>query len=67
MVIDYDEDQRWIVMHRGRLAVACNLGAETVDLPLTGEVVLCSASPSADAKTTQIQPYSFAILRAVDC
>jgi len=67
MVIDYDEDQRWIVMHRGRLAVACNLGAETVDLPLTGEVVLCSASPSVGAKTTQIQPYSFAILRAVDC
>ncbi len=65
LVIDYDEDQRWIVMHRGRLAVACNLGAEAVAVPLTGEVVLCSASPAVGA-TTELQPYSFAILRAVD-
>jgi maltooligosyltrehalose trehalohydrolase len=66
MVIDYDEDQRWIVMNRGRLAVACNLGAETVQVPITGEIVLCSASPSVGANTAEIQPYSFAILRAVD-
>jgi maltooligosyltrehalose trehalohydrolase len=66
MVIDYDEDQRWIVMHRGRLAVACNLGAEPVQVPITGEMVLCSASPSVGANTTEMQPYSFAILRAVD-
>ena len=65
-MIDYDEDRRWIVMHRGRLAVACNLGAETVDVPLTGEVVLCSASPSVGATATEMQPYSFAILRSVD-
>ena len=65
MVIDYDEDRRWIVMHRGRLAVACNLGAEPVSVPFTGEVVLCSAPPSVGA-TTELQPYSFAILRTVD-
>jgi maltooligosyltrehalose trehalohydrolase len=66
LVIDYDEDRRWIVMHRGKLAIACNLGAETVAVPVTGEVVLCSASPSVAATTTELQPYSFAILRAVD-
>jgi maltooligosyltrehalose trehalohydrolase len=65
MVIDYDEDRRWIVMHRGRLAIACNLGAEAVGVPFTGEVVLCSASPGVGA-TTELRPYSFAILRAVD-
>jgi maltooligosyltrehalose trehalohydrolase len=65
MVIDYDEDRRWIVMHRGRLAVACNLGAEAVSVPVAGEVVLCSASPAVGA-TTELQPYSFAILRTVD-
>jgi maltooligosyltrehalose trehalohydrolase len=65
MVIDYDEDRRWIVMHRGRLAIACNLGAEAVGVPFTGEVVLCSAPPGV-AATTELQPYSFAILRAVD-
>ena len=65
MVIDYDEDRRWIVMRRGRLTVACNLGAEAVRVPLTGEVVLCSASPGVGA-TTELQGYSFAILRTVD-
>jgi maltooligosyltrehalose trehalohydrolase len=66
MVIDYDEDRRWIVMHRGRLAIACNLGAEAVSVPVTGEVVLCSASPSVGVTTTELQAYSFAILRTVD-
>jgi maltooligosyltrehalose trehalohydrolase len=66
MVIDYDEDQRWIVMHRGRLAVACNLGAEPVQVPITGEMVLCSASPNVGANPPEMQPDSFAILRAVD-
>ena len=65
-VIDYDEDRRWIVMHRGRLAVSCNLGAEAVNVPFTGEVVLCSASPSVGATSTELQPYSFAVLRVVD-
>ena len=65
MVIDYDEDQRWIVMRRGRLVVACNLGAEAVRVPFTGEVVLCSAPPGVGA-ATELQPYSFAILRTVD-
>ena len=63
--IDYDEDRRWIVMHRGRLAIACNLGAEATGVPFTGEVVLCSAPPGVGA-TTELQPCSFAILRAVD-
>jgi maltooligosyltrehalose trehalohydrolase len=65
MAIDYDEDRRWIVMHRGRLVIACNLGAEAVSVPFTGDVVLCSAPPGVDA-TTELQPYSFAILRTVD-
>jgi maltooligosyltrehalose trehalohydrolase len=65
MAIDYDEDRRWIVIHRGRLAIACNLAAKAVSVPFTGEVVLCSASPDMGA-TTELPPYSFAILRTVD-
>jgi maltooligosyltrehalose trehalohydrolase len=53
-------------MRRGRLAVACNLAAEPAAAPFTGELVLCSDSPSVGATTTELQPYSFAILRAVD-
>ncbi|MGB6208695.1 malto-oligosyltrehalose trehalohydrolase [Mycobacterium sp.] len=66
LVIDYDEARRWIVMHRGQLAIACNLGGETVGVPVTGDVVLCSATPNIAATTAELQPYSFAILRFVD-
>jgi maltooligosyltrehalose trehalohydrolase len=65
MAIDFDEERRWIVMHRGKLLIACNLGAEAVSVPFTGEVVLCSAPPGVGT-TTELQPYSFAILRTVD-
>jgi maltooligosyltrehalose trehalohydrolase len=66
LVIDYDEGERWIVLHRDRLAIACNLGSEAVDVPVTGETVLYSATPSIGATSTALQPYSFAILRVVD-
>jgi maltooligosyltrehalose trehalohydrolase len=66
LIVDYDEQARWIVLRRGRLAVACNLGAESVAVPATGELVLCSESPGIGDETTELGPHSFAILRAVD-
>src|ERR1700744_5765064 len=30
LIVDYDEDAGWIAMLRGRLTVACNLGAQPV-------------------------------------
>ena len=32
--VDYDEAGRWIALRRGRLTVACNLGAEPVPVPV---------------------------------
>jgi maltooligosyltrehalose trehalohydrolase len=66
LIVDYDEQARWIVLRRGRLAVACNLGAEPAAVPVTGELVLCSESPGISDETTELGPHSFAILRAVD-
>jgi maltooligosyltrehalose trehalohydrolase len=63
--VDYDEGQRWIVMRRGSLAIVCNLGADTVDVPVTGEVVLAWGEPKIDAKTTRLEGHSFAIVRLV--
>ena len=48
-------------MHRGSLAIACNLGAEAVDVPVTGEVVLAWGEPNVDAKSTRLEGHSFAI------
>jgi maltooligosyltrehalose trehalohydrolase len=61
--VDYDEAERWIVMHRGSLAIACNLGSEAVDIPVTGEVVLAWSEPTAGAKATRLERHSFAVLR----
>ncbi|UNB55340.1 malto-oligosyltrehalose trehalohydrolase [Mycolicibacterium sp. YH-1] len=62
--IDFDERQHWIVMHRGALAIACNLGATPADVPITGEVLLAWDQPIV-GETTVLPGHSFAILRTV--
>jgi maltooligosyltrehalose trehalohydrolase len=62
--IDYDEEARWIVMRRGSLAIACNLGSDPVDVPVTGDIVLAWGEPTGEAKTTRLGGHSFAVVRA---
>jgi len=64
--VDYDEDQRWIVLRRGAFAVACNLGTEAVSVPVTGEVVSASDEPAVGAEGARLVGHSFAILRVAD-
>jgi maltooligosyltrehalose trehalohydrolase len=66
LLVDYDEEARWIAMRRSRLTVACNLGAEPVSVPFAGEPVLCSDPPDVGDESTVLPPHSFVILRAVD-
>jgi maltooligosyltrehalose trehalohydrolase len=61
--VEYNEDQRWIVMFRGALAIACNLGAEPVDVPVTGDPVLAWEDPVVEAESTRLGGHSFAVLR----
>ncbi|VEG54726.1 maltooligosyl trehalose hydrolase [Mycolicibacterium aurum] len=64
--IDFDEDARWIVMHRGAVTVACNLGTEPVDVPVVGDVVLAWGAPTPGTDgTTRIDGHSVAVLRQV--
>ena len=63
--VDYDEDQRWIVMHRGSLAIACNLNADEVVIPVTGEPILAWGEPDLDAKSVRLEGHSFVVLRLV--
>jgi maltooligosyltrehalose trehalohydrolase len=65
MRVDYDEEGRWIVMERGALAIACNLGSDAVDVPVTGEVVLAWDESTVGPKSTRIEGYSFAIVKAL--
>ena len=60
--VDYDEEQRWISVSRGRLRIVCNLGAEAVKVPVAGDVVLAWGEPAVDADSTVLEGHSFAIL-----
>ncbi len=47
VLVTYDEDERWLVVRRGRVAVACNLSAERRRVPVPGRPlrVLLSSAP----------------------
>ena len=64
LVVDYDEDQHWIILRRNRLMIACNLGTEPTTLPVTGELVLAWDRPEIGGGTTELPAHSFAILRS---
>ncbi|MFD4183571.1 DUF3459 domain-containing protein, partial [Rhodococcus sp. NPDC058514] len=66
LVVDYDEDARWIVLHRGDTRVACNLGPAPVTVPVGGNPLLWWEPPSQDetGAATVIPGHSFAVLDA---
>jgi len=63
---DFDEDARWIMVRRGTLRIAANLGQKAVRLPLgqPGIGVLAASSPGVAIKqdTATIPPGSFAVI-----
>ncbi|WP_099023104.1 malto-oligosyltrehalose trehalohydrolase [Mycolicibacterium palauense] len=61
--VDYDEAQRWMLLRRGGLRLACNLGDTAVSVPATGEVVLAWDDPTVGERSTELPPWSFAVLR----
>ena len=65
LVVDYDEEQRWILLRRNRLVIACNLGTDPVTVPVTGELVLAWGAPVVGANSTGLPPHSFAVLRSL--
>ncbi|GAB2920999.1 malto-oligosyltrehalose trehalohydrolase [Rhodococcus aerolatus] len=58
----YDEDERWIVLYRGSLRVACNLSGTPVEVPVTGTVVLASTAPEVRDGSTVVAAESFCVL-----
>ncbi|OBA60860.1 malto-oligosyltrehalose trehalohydrolase [Mycobacterium sp. 1100029.7] len=63
LAVDYDEERRWIVLSRGQLRIACNLGTEPVTVPVAGAVVLAWGEPTAQGEETVLEGHSVAILR----
>jgi len=61
--MDYDEAARWIVMRRGRIAIACNLNAEANEVPVSGTPMLAWGTPVFNEETTLLPGHSVAVLR----
>ena len=66
LAVDYDEDERWIVLRRGRLRIVCNLGDGPVAVPVTGEVVLAWGEPAVDTDRTVLEGHSFAVVAVAE-
>ena len=63
---DFDEDARWLLVRRGRLRIAANLGREAVRLPLgqPGVAMLAASSPgiTITQDTVTLPPAAFAVI-----
>lgn len=55
--VEFSEDQRWLLLRRGAVTVALNVGEESVSLPLSGEVLL-AAGGAALAGGSAVLPSS---------
>lgn len=66
LAVDFDEQQRWISVSRGRLRIVCNLGTDAVTVPVAGDVVLAWGDPTVDADKTTLDGHSLAILAVAE-
>ena len=61
--VTWDDDARWVVLRRGSVAVACNLGRRTAVVPGTpGEVLLASAGWAVRDGALELDPESVVVL-----
>ncbi|GDY32087.1 malto-oligosyltrehalose trehalohydrolase [Gandjariella thermophila] len=66
LVVDVATEPGWLVLRRGGLRLACNLGRETVDVPVDlppGEVLLASAQARPGERAVTLPAESFVLLR----
>ncbi len=64
--VDVDEDRRWIVMRRGAVAIAANLGTEAVEVGVGGDALAQWGLPEIGADRTMLPAHSVAVVRSVD-
>jgi maltooligosyltrehalose trehalohydrolase len=64
--VRFDEEAQWLVLERGRLRIACNLGKAPVDVELGpgGQLLLASDDSIAmSGATIKLGPDSVAVVR----
>ncbi|MBF6330119.1 malto-oligosyltrehalose trehalohydrolase [Nocardia transvalensis] len=63
--IEYDEGQRWIILHRNRIHLICNLSAVPVTVALTGRPLLAWDPVDRTATHTTVPGHGFVVLDSV--
>ena len=62
LTIEHDEAERWIIVHRNGIQLACNLSANPVRLPITGDPLLVWDPIHRTGSHTTLPGHSFALL-----
>jgi maltooligosyltrehalose trehalohydrolase len=65
VAVDYDEDARWLVVHRGGLRIACNVSDTAQAVPLrseAGTVVLSSGTARPRGDSVELAGHTVAIV-----
>ncbi|MGV9677253.1 malto-oligosyltrehalose trehalohydrolase [Nocardia sp. NPDC003482] len=65
VAVDYDEERRWIIVHRNRIHLLCNLADEPVTLPQIGEILAGWGEVTVTPTGTALPAHSFAVLESV--
>jgi maltooligosyltrehalose trehalohydrolase len=61
--VDFDEDEKWLVVHRGAFRVLANLGPVEHRFPVTGDVVLSTGPSTVDGDAIVLGTDAAAIVR----
>ena len=63
--VQFDEDERWLVVHRGSLRVVINVGAEPARVPVAaGEILLATGPVDSAVDWLVLGPETAVIARA---
>ncbi|MCM6773288.1 malto-oligosyltrehalose trehalohydrolase [Nocardia sp. CDC159] len=63
--VEFDEAQRWIVVRRNRILLACNLSETPVVVPCAGKVLLAWDEVEQNVTGTTLPGHCFAVLETV--
>ena len=64
--VDFDEEQRWIVLRRGTVASVCNLADAPATSPVTGRLLLQWGDSATGPDSTALPGHSVAVLKMPD-
>ncbi|WP_460698253.1 DUF3459 domain-containing protein [Nocardia thraciensis] len=62
--VDFDEDDRWIALHRNGIRILCNLAETPATVPFTGTPLLTWDPIHQTPTTTTLPAHSFAVLES---